>query len=181
MRWNAIYNRIKDLYYPAGVEVGVYQGELSKNILSLHPYLRWIMIDAWSEDTYEGKDERAVSPEWRERYEKNAEENFKQALLNIKPYASRANFLRLKSIDAAKLFKDNIFDIGFIDAAHDYDSIINDCRAWWPKIKPGGYLSGHDYEVPDPKFPDVKRALQDIFKGYIIELDEDFTWFVKKE
>jgi hypothetical protein len=178
MRWNAIYNRIKDIYYPVGVEIGVYQGELSKNILSLHPGLKWIMIDAWSQNTYEGKDDSAVSPIWRERYENNAEENFQQAYANVEKYGDRASLLRLNSIEASKLFSDNTLDIVFADASHDYKSISSDSIAWWPKIKKGGYMCGHDYEVPE--FPDIKSAVHNIFKGYSIELDEDFTWFVRK-
>lgn len=178
MRWNAIYNRIKDIYYPVGAEVGVYQGELSKNILSLHSGLKWIMVDSWSVNTYTGKNNNAVSPLWRERYENNAEENFKKAYDNVEKYGDRASLLRLNSIDASKLFKDNTLDLVFADASHDYESLINDSTAWWPKIKTGGYMCGHDYGVEN--FPDIKSAVQDLFKDYTIELDVDFTWFVRK-
>jgi len=33
----------------------------------------------------------------------------------------------------------------FIDAAHDYTSVARDIAAWSPKVRPGGFLAGHDY------------------------------------
>lgn len=178
MRWNAIYNRIKDLYHPVGVEIGVFRGELSKNILSLHPGLSWIMIDTWSTTTYKDKDEKAASPAWRNLFENKALENLIIANSNINAYRDRALIVRGQSLEAISLFKNSLFDIVFIDAAHDYVSLTSDIINWWSLVKKGGYICGHDYEVDT--CPDVKRALQDIFKYSNIELDEDFTWFVRK-
>jgi len=57
-----------------------------------------------------------------------------------------------------------IFDYAFLDAAHDYDSIRADIAAWWPKIKPGGWLAGHDYtnaegvrQAVDEAFPHAEK------------------------
>jgi hypothetical protein len=44
----------------------------------------------------------------------------------------------------------------FIDGAHDYDSVYSDLTAWWPRVKDGGILAGHDIDSPD-----VQRALED--------------------
>jgi hypothetical protein len=46
---------------------------------------------------------------------------------------------------AAGIFADSSVDFVFIDACHTNESVLNDLDAWWPKIRPGGLLAGHDY------------------------------------
>ena len=56
--------------------------------------------------------------------------------------------IRKTSIEAAKDFEDASLDAVYIDAEHDEDSVREDVRAWRPKIKRGGILSGHDFVLP---------------------------------
>lgn len=49
------------------------------------------------------------------------------------------------SVRAAARIADSSVDWVFIDALHDYASVRDDIRAWAPKVKPGGLISGHDY------------------------------------
>jgi predicted O-methyltransferase YrrM len=50
-------------------------------------------------------------------------------------------------------------DFVFIDADHEYDSVVKDINAWLPKIKQGGIISGHDYFNPCG----VKKAVDEKF------------------
>lgn len=54
-------------------------------------------------------------------------------------------FFQMRSIDAAPLLKDGYFDYIYIDARHDYCAVQEDIEAYWPKVRPGGILAGHDY------------------------------------
>jgi len=45
----------------------------------------------------------------------------------------------------AKTFGDRTLDFVFIDAEHDFINVDNDIKAWLPKVKIGGIISGHDY------------------------------------
>lgn len=74
-------------------------------------------------------------------------------LRNIQGLPIRAHCSR--SPAAADTFADGEFDIVYIDAEHDYESVKADIEAWRPKAK--HILAGHDYNV----FPDVKRAVND--------------------
>ena len=60
-----------------------------------------------------------------------------------------------KSPEAANEFDDHSFDIVYIDAEHDYDSVMADIKAWMPKAKHA--IAGHDYHV----FEGVRQAVKD--------------------
>jgi predicted O-methyltransferase YrrM len=64
------------------------------------------------------------------------------------------------SVIAAQSFRDEQFDFIFIDASHDYRSVLNDIWAWRPKVMKGGILAGHDY-CPE-RWPGVKRAVDEL-------------------
>lgn len=53
--------------------------------------------------------------------------------------------IRMDSLKAVSLFSDSFFDFIYIDAAHDYASVTKNITAWWRKLKPGGFMGGHDY------------------------------------
>lgn len=56
---------------------------------------------------------------------------------------------------AAEEFPDKCVDIVYIDAEHDYESVMRDIAAWKPKAK--YVLAGHDYH----SFEGVRRAVAD--------------------
>ncbi|HVQ99960.1 MAG TPA: class I SAM-dependent methyltransferase, partial [Mycobacterium sp.] len=51
------------------------------------------------------------------------------------------------SVSAAELFADASLAWVHIDARHDYPSVLADIQAWAPKVQPGGWLSGDDYQA----------------------------------
>jgi predicted O-methyltransferase YrrM len=57
-------------------------------------------------------------------------------------------YLRKPSVEAALDFKDESQDFVFIDADHSYEAVKADIEAWYPKVRPGGMLAGHDYNEP---------------------------------
>jgi predicted O-methyltransferase YrrM len=69
--------------------------------------------------------------------------------------------MRLTSLAAADYFSRMgiKFDFVFIDAAHDYKSVVADILAWRPLVKHGGILSGHDY---DWGYPGVVQAVREL-------------------
>lgn len=67
------------------------------------------------------------------------------------------------SLKAASLFLPEALDFCFIDADHSYESVMADLRAWWPKVKPGGTLAGHDYRGSAPWLVGVTPAVHEFF------------------
>ena len=53
--------------------------------------------------------------------------------------------IRKLSMEAVRDFEDNSLDAVYIDGNHRYDSVVADMAAWWPKVKDGGIVAGHDY------------------------------------
>ena len=65
------------------------------------------------------------------------------------------------SVYLADIFKENSVDFIFIDGNHYSPYIDNDIKAWYPKLKNGGYIAGHDYNDAE----DVRLAVNNYFKG----------------
>lgn len=56
-------------------------------------------------------------------------------------------FHRTYSVNAAKSFEDESLDLVFIDADHKWWSVLQDLVAWWPKVRRGGVMMGHDFHL----------------------------------
>lgn len=63
------------------------------------------------------------------------------------------------SVSAADFFADESVAWVHIDARHEYDSVVADITAWAPKVMPGGWLSGDDYQAD--WWPGVVQAVSD--------------------
>ena len=84
-------------------------------------------------------------------------EIFKSNIFNI-DYEFSGKIIRMDSSKASGLYDDNSLDFVFIDADHSYEKVLEDIKAWLPKIKIGGILAGHDYD-----FEGVKKAVWETF------------------
>lgn len=69
---------------------------------------------------------------------------------------------------------DSAIDLLFIDADHDYESVIADIKAWSPYVKQGGLMVFHDYHRGEKVFHGVVAAVnewREIYKADWLELD----------
>ena len=67
-------------------------------------------------------------------------------------HKQRARLLRCKFDDAVKQFKDNSIDLLHIDGLHTYEAVKHDWETWVGKVKHGGTVLLHDWNVKDPGF-----------------------------
>lgn len=82
--------------------------------------------------------------------------------------------IKKRSMDAVKDFPDRSLDAVYIDAEHDEDSIREDIREWRKKIKFGGYLMGHDYDLPY-----IQKILTEEQNLHFITKALDSSWIAK--
>ena len=122
-----------------GAEIGVKTGRFSDHILRNWRGEQLISIDPWREvDWDEYVDRSNVSQDEQERC-------YQETVARLEPYAARSQIWRMTSVEAAAHVPDGSLDFAYIDARHDYASVLEDLEAWFPKVKPGGILAGHDY------------------------------------
>ncbi len=55
--------------------------------------------------------------------------------------------IKSDSIKASSIFPDEHFAMVFLDDNHDYTYVVEELKAWWPKVKKGGMYCGHDYQA----------------------------------
>ena len=66
-----------------------------------------------------------------------------------------------KSTSRASLeFADGSLDFVFVDADHAEGSVFNDIRLYYPKVKPNGWMAGHDLT---DEFPGVQKDVTRFF------------------
>lgn len=138
------------------VEVGSWVGRSSCYVASL---IRKSgkNIDFYCVDTWEGSEEHVDIIKSMNEEGKTLFDEFKNNVreCGLEDYITP---IRMESVEAAKTFEDNSIDFVHIDAAHDYENVMNDIKAWYPKVKPGGLITGDDYG-----WDGVYRAVNEFF------------------
>ncbi len=79
-------------------------------------------------------------------------------------FADDIDLMIMPSVKAASLFRDRSLDFVFIDARHDYESVKADITAWLPKVRVGGWLTGHDYHPGC--WDGVVQAVHELLPGF---------------
>lgn len=118
-----------------GVEVGSFKGEFARKILN-----NWsgtlYLVDVW----------RPLSEEYDAHSNmKNFSDAYFETMQSIEGLEDRGIMIRAASVDAVKIFPDESLDFVYIDANHAYEFVKQDIAMWYPKVKMGGILAGHDY------------------------------------
>lgn len=143
-------------YVPEGgmiCEVGVLRARYSMSLLNRMPK-ELHLVDPYKyfgETTKEDYNSTSKSSqaEWDETF---------RYVVNKFIGTPSVSLIRMESREASRLYKDETFDLVYIDANHAYEAVKEDVRLWMPKVKKGGILAGHDIEMKS-----VFNALKDTF------------------
>lgn len=162
-----------------GVEVGVFRGVLSRYLLR-KGVQRLFMVDNWLPAEEQPDHYRETRDYCAGLSRDEAAANRAQALAVSSAYSERAVVIEMASVAASEKIGDRSMDFVFLDADHSYDGLMADIAAWSPKVRTGGWLCGHDYRnvMEQFDFSGVDRAVDETF-GDRVEVDDNFTWFVR--
>lgn len=137
-----------------GAEIGTYQGSAADCFASK---LRWLYtIDPWMRNGKEMINVKAVHEE------------------TMKLHGNTVHYQE-SGMEAVGRFPDGLLDMIYIDACHDYDSVIADILTWKPKLKQDSFLCGHDYPGRNGE---VQKAVHELM-GVPDEVFNDKSWVIQ--
>ena len=152
-----------DLGFKRGAEIGVWTGEFSEQICQANPSVQLLCVDPWLK-----------YPDYNEK--KNNQGRLDEAY-NIASHRLGMYdcvLMRMTSMQAAATVPSDFLDFVYIDGNHSKYFVDADLAAWYPKIRSGGIIAGHDYQLRKPKhWIQVKDAVDDFVKIHQIA-----DWYV---
>jgi len=158
-----------------GAEIGVWEGCNSAALLENYKDLELLMVDAYRAygDFRLGKFER------RRYHQAMAKAADLTELFNERRWLVVGD-----SVSTSVWIADECLDFVFIDGDHSYEGVLRDLISWWPKVRKGGLISGHDYGGKGDRTGrfGVKKAVDGFFKEKDCEvrLESALVWWAKK-
>lgn len=149
-----------------GVEIGVWRGENAEKILQNLSIKKLYLIDPY--DAYKSY----ILPPTKDltKDEEIAQEK-------LAKFKDKIRFIKLKASDAVHLIPDEL-DFVYIDGNHTYEYVKQDIENYWPKIKKGGVIGGHDYNA---KEPGINKAVDEFVKNKKTRLYiKPYDWWIVK-
>ena len=162
------------------VEVGTHRGQFAKQLLD-----RWKGKMLWCNDPYQSgydpTDQAAIG---------DRDLDARAAAARLEPHKDRIGWIATPSPDSASLFKDNTLDFVYIDGNHQKFAVSADLSAWWPKVKPGGLLAGHDVICPNEPNGGWEAEIQPVLLSFavghklpvhlVVEQDGPWSYYLEK-
>ena len=95
---------------------------------------------------------------------------YDHAMKNLKSFREKIHVCRNYTTVCVHTYPNDYFDFIYVDARHDFKGVWEDL-AYWPKLKVGGIIAGHDYVTNN----DGPLPRQDWSKNYDGTIDETGT------
>jgi hypothetical protein len=132
---------IFDLVPKEGVycEIGIFKGDLAKQLLKLEPK-RLVLLDLF-EGVCGSGDQDGNNFEYT---------NLNESYANLTEYFSTNQEVSIVKGDSSTSLSrepDDSFDMIYIDGDHGYEGCKKDLLEAYKKVKNGGWIMGHDYEM----------------------------------
>ena len=171
-RWDVLAGFMAQQSYKTFVEVGCKNGRTTGHILKTIPDSRVIAIDPWEVQ------EKSVDPTKETYKDWDFAKIESEFWANVGDAKDRCYFYRGTSEFVSTNWEGPAqVDLVFVDALHDYEHVKQDIGLWWPKVRIGGIICGHDF---NHKWPGCERAVAESFNLMHVGIAPDSVWFVIK-
>ena len=159
-------NLFGKLGFKKGAEIGVKHGRFSKILCTENPGVSLKSIDPWI---------ITAKFDWDEQ-----EKVFGSAIEKLSDF--NVEIIRKTSMQAAA---EDVpkwsLDFVYIDADHTFKHVMQDIIAWSDRVRPGGIVSGDDYQIPDVKNAVDAYATAHNHKVFFTDFDGiRMSWFFAK-
>lgn len=148
-----------------GAEIGVLSGRTFLHLLRTCPGLSLIGVDLWEHQP--GADNEHGGRSYVHYDLRGFELNLRE---QTRVFGDRARLIKGPSVEVAASIPDESLDFVFIDADHTEEGVTADIKAWTPKLKPAGWLTGHDTH-----FPSVRAVIDRLLPGWTQRADHVWT------
>lgn len=168
---------INDRGYKKGAELGVAFGGHSEQILENTRIEKLYGVDLYQ--NY-GNTTDAFFWDGISYQQKNYDDLYEFTLNRMSQFGDRFTLIRKSTTDASSDVQEEL-DFVFIDALHTDEGVTEDLNHWFPKIRKGGMISGHDYNHSN--FPGVSDAVNRFAEQNglsIVEADGHVWWAIKE-
>jgi hypothetical protein len=146
IRQHFISDIVKNNQLEVGAEIGVRFGQTLFHVLHNNPALKMFAVD----------------------------KDVSQFQNNARTFVDRIYIHEVDSRVSPTFVEDNTLDFFFIDASHTYKNVKRDIMSWIPKLKPNGWMIGHDID-----YPSVEKAVIETIGYY--EVGPDNVWFARAD
>lgn len=155
----------------SAVEIGVDEGVFSAYLLEYWQGRKLISVDPWLEmppDEYTDTCNTSQT---------SMEEKYETTRRRLSSFGERSEIWRSTSAEAAARVDPGSLDFVYLDARHSYEGVTEDLNAWFPLVRAGGLLAGHDYN--DGVFVEgvhgVRSAVDEFFAARGIPVSHTYT------
>ena len=161
----------------SAVEVGTHKGHYALEFLNCWKGSMLYCVDPWS--VPDGYEEQVPTLPYGTT---TRDEDYEDCQNRLSLHKGRVTYMREMSHSAISKFHDHSLDFVYLDGDHRQEQFKRDLHLWFPKVKKGGILAGHDFTCPGEKTGSWGAQIQPVLipfamsRGLTINIIEDAGW-----
>ena len=163
---NSLVKLLRDKDFKVGVEIGVQYGLNAERWLKNAVVQKLYGVDPYDSVLF------PIAP-----LKVPDDEIYQDMLKRMKVFKNRYIHIR-KTSNEALLDIDGTVDCIYIDGETTDKATYDDISFWYPKLRKGGIMAGHNYN--HPSFPHIKKIVDNYF-GVVPYTSDGYVWWYKRE